>query len=94
MEKIIIIHSLDDNKFLALDGDVKVGSLGYKLKDKVIYINSTYVDPEYRNRFLGKKLIDQCVSYAREEQLKISPVCSFAVKLFEKIEKYNDVKSI
>jgi len=94
MEKIIIIHSLDEKKFLAMDGDVKVGQLGYQLKDNIIYINSTYVDPEYRNRFLGKKLLDQCVSYAREEEFKISPVCSFAVRLFEKTNKYNDVKII
>ena len=82
MEKIKIIHSLSNNRFLAMDDDIKVGHLGYELDKKIIYINSTYVDPKYRNRFLGKKLIDQCVEYARKEQFKISPVCSYAVRLF------------
>ncbi|MCS5421571.1 MULTISPECIES: GNAT family N-acetyltransferase [Psychrilyobacter] len=94
MEEIKIIHSLDKGKFLAMDGEVKVGSLGYELKDRVIYINSTYVDPEYRNRFLGKRLLDQCISYAREEKFKISPVCSYVVKIFKKTDKYDDVKVI
>jgi len=94
MEQIIIIHSLDEKRFLAMDGEVKAGSLGYELKDKVIYINSTYVDPEYRNRFLGKKLLDQCVSYAREKEFKIFPRCSYVVKLFEKTNKYDDIKII
>lgn len=94
MEKIVIIHSLDEGKFFAMDGDVKVGHLGYELEDKVIYINTTYVDPEYRNGFLGKRLVDQCVKYAREEKFKIYPVCSFVVKLFEKIDKYDDIKVI
>lgn len=92
MEKIKIIHLLDKGNFLAMDDDTKVGSLGYKLEDKVIYINSTYVDPEYRNRFLGKKLLDQCVKYARENEFKIFPRCSYVVKVFEKTNKYDDVK--
>jgi uncharacterized protein len=94
MEQIKIIHSLDEKKFLAMDGEIVAGSLGYELEDKVIYINSTYVDPEYRNRFLGKKLLDQCVSYAREENLKIFPRCSYVVKVFQKTNKYDDVKII
>jgi predicted GNAT family acetyltransferase len=94
MEKIIIIHSLDENKFFAMNGEVKVGHLGYELEDKIIYINSTYVDPEYRNGFLGKRLVDQCIKYAIEENFKISPKCSFAVELFRRIKKYDDVKVI
>ena len=76
MENIIITNSSDKKKFLAMDGEVVAGHLIYQLEDKIIYVNSIYVDPEYRNRFLGKKLLDQCVSYAREEDFKIFPLCS------------------
>ena len=92
MEKMITIHSLDESKFLAMDGEVVAGHLTYKFEDKIIYINSIYVDPEYRNKFLGKKLLDQCVSYARKEDFKIFPRCSYAARLFEKTDKYDDVK--
>lgn len=94
MEEQKIIHSLDEGKFLAMDGSIQMGFLGYKLEDKVIYINTTYVDPKYRNRLLGKKLLDRCVKYAREEQFKIFPRCSYVVKVFEKTDKYDDVKVI
>ncbi len=94
MEDIAIKHSLDDNKFLAMDGDIEAGYLGYNLKDKTIYILTIYVDPKYRNRFLGKKLLDQCVDYARKEQFKILPICSYAAKVFEKTDKYDDLKII
>lgn len=94
MEEFIIIHSLEKNKFLAMDGNNEAGFLSYKLKGDIISINSTFVDPKYRNKFLGKKLLDQCVSYAREKGFKIFPRCSYVVRVFEKTNKYDDVKTI
>ena len=94
MENITIINSLDKKKFLAMDGEAVAGHLIYEFQDKVIYVNSIYVDPEYRNRFLGKKLLDQCVTYARDEGFKIFPRCSYAARVFEKTDKYDDVKTI
>ena len=94
MEENKFIHSLDEGKFFIMDGSVQMGFLGYKLEGKVIYINSTYVDPKYRKRSLGKVLVDRCTQYAREQKFKISPVCSYVVKIFKKTDKYDDVKVI
>ncbi|UUV17946.1 N-acetyltransferase [Fusobacteria bacterium ZRK30] len=94
MENIAIINLLDEKKILAMDGEIVAGHLIYESEDKIIYVNSIYVDPEYRNRFLGKKLLDQCVAYARKEGFKIFPRCSYAARLFEKTDKYDDVKII
>jgi len=87
-----VIHLEDENKFIIKNEDVNIGYLGYELEDKVIYINTTYVDPKFRNGFLGKKLVDECVEYARKNNLKIVPRCSFVVRLFEKGKRYNDIK--
>ena len=75
-----------------MDGVTKVGHLGYRLVDEVIHVDTTYVDPDFRNGFAGKKLVDECVSYARENNLKINPICSYVVRLFEKGKQYEDVK--
>ena len=92
MEERKFIHSVDQGRFFVMDGSVQMGFLGYKLRDKVMYINTTYVDPKYRNRSLGKVLVDRCAQYAREENFKISPVCPYVVKLFERTKEYDDVK--
>ncbi|HAS79615.1 MAG TPA: hypothetical protein DCR90_01750, partial [Fusobacteriaceae bacterium] len=77
MGNIIIKHSLDDNKFLAMDGEVQGGYLSYALEDKEIYILSIFVDPNYRNQSLAKKLLDECVKFVRKEEIKAIPICSY-----------------
>jgi len=94
MGNIVIKHSLDDNKFLAMDGDIEAGYLVYSLKDNTIYILTIFVDPKYRNRSLAKRLLDECVDYIRKEEFKTVPICSYAARVFEKSNKYDDIKTI
>lgn len=94
MGNIIMKHSLDDSKFLAMDGEIQAGYLQYNLKDKIIYILTVFVDPNYRNQSLAKKLLDECVDYVRKEEFKIVPICSYAARVFEKSDKYDDVKVV
>ncbi|WP_319205358.1 GNAT family N-acetyltransferase [uncultured Ilyobacter sp.] len=56
-----------------------------------IAINHTYVEPEYRGDGLAQKLAVESIKYARENNFKIIPVCSFAVTFFRKHEEYADV---
>ncbi|OQY42351.1 MAG: hypothetical protein B6227_02410 [Fusobacteriia bacterium 4572_74] len=94
MGNIVIKHSLDDNKFLVMDGDIEAGYLVYSLKDNTIYILTIFVDPKYRNRSLAKRLLDECVDYIRKEEFKTVPICSYAARVFEKSNKYDDIKTI
>jgi len=94
MGNIIIKHSLDDNKFLAMDGEVQGGYLSYTLEDKNMNILSIFVDPNYRNQSLAKKLLDECVEFVRKEEIKAVPICSYAARVFEKSNKYDDIKTV
>lgn len=59
--------------------------------EDTIIINHTFVSPELRGQNIGGQLIKRVVDFAREENKKIIPECSFAVKEFNEKQEYNDV---
>lgn len=60
-------------------------------KDRLI-ITHTEVKPEMRGRNLGKLMLQEIVDYARAQNLKIIPRCSYASAVFrKKKEEYADV---
>ncbi|MBI1221054.1 MAG: GNAT family N-acetyltransferase [Bacteroidetes bacterium] len=55
-------------------------------------IDHTFVNPELKGMGAGKKLLDYAVAYARENHLKIVPLCPFASKMMNRTpEDYADV---
>jgi predicted GNAT family acetyltransferase len=54
-------------------------------------IDHTEVDEEYEGKGLGKKLVTAGVEFARENHLKILPLCPFAKKLFDITPAFADV---
>lgn len=73
-----------DQEKLALMTYSKAGA------DKII-IDHTEVDPSLKGEGVGRKLVFASVQYARENDLKIIPLCPFAKSEFEKNEDYADV---
>jgi len=62
----------------------------YDGKDKMI-INHTEVDPSLKGQGIGYKLVEAAVMFARENQIKILPLCSYVAAVFKKKSDYNDV---
>lgn len=56
-----------------------------------IKINHTEVDEAYGGQGFAKAMLEKAVSYARENHLKIIPLCSFVKGVLEKDSTYNDV---
>ena len=57
-----------------------------------MYFESTVVSSELRGQGIAGKLFDAGVKYARENEYKIVPICSYIVKKFESGE-YDDLKA-
>lgn len=55
-------------------------------------MSQTVVSPELRGQGIAGKLFEAGVKYARENNYKIVPVCSYIVKKFES-GKYDDLKA-
>lgn len=54
-------------------------------------IDHTEVNPEFRGRDVGKKMVHAAVDYARKNNVKILPLCPFAKAVFRKDESLADV---
>lgn len=59
--------------------------------ERKIVIDHTEVDETLQGKGVGKRLVEEAVKYARENNLLIKPVCSFAKKVLESSEDYEDV---
>jgi len=59
-------------------------------EDKII-IDHTGVNPGNEGKGLGKQMVAQAVTYARENNIKIIPLCPFAKKVFDKTPEFRDV---
>ncbi|MFF2286035.1 GNAT family N-acetyltransferase [Peribacillus butanolivorans] len=63
----------------------------YKSGDNEITVDHTVVSDKLRGQKVGNSLVEKVIEFAREEKLKVVPVCTFVQKLFEKNADYEDV---
>jgi uncharacterized protein len=61
------------------------------LNDDFIIIDHTEVEPEFKGKGIGKKMLYEFVKVARQKDVKILPLCSFANAMFKKSEDIQDV---
>lgn len=81
----------DKSRAEAIEDDKIIGLCEYKINDSVIDIYHTEVDKAYGGKGIAKKLLDEVVNLARNENKKIYPKCSYVAKKFDKDERYKDV---
>jgi uncharacterized protein len=58
--------------------------------DKII-IDHTEVNPESNGKGFGKMMVLKAIEFAREQKLKIIPLCPFAKSVFDKNPEFKDV---
>lgn len=79
--------------FVEVNGE-RLAELGYHITEAGNYsLDSTRVDDRLRGKNVGKQLVEAAVAFARQNGVKIVPVCPFVVALFEKIPAYSDVRA-
>lgn len=78
----------EDNKKIYLEKDGKVFARAMIRNEEVIYIDGIFVENEYRGQGIAEKLVKAIVEKAKNEGKKIVPICSYAVKEFERKEEY------
>lgn len=72
--------------------DKKAGKMDISVADGKLRVYHTEVSAEYEGRGFAKLLLDQLVSYARENNLRIIPLCPYVLAQFKRNpEEYVDV---
>ncbi|WP_315521620.1 GNAT family N-acetyltransferase [Leptotrichia wadei] len=87
-----IRHIVNEGFFIFGENGDGLAKLTYRKEGEKLFFESTVVSPELRGQGIAGKLFEAGVKYARENNYKIVPVCSYIVKKFES-GKYDDLKA-
>jgi predicted GNAT family acetyltransferase len=79
------------NRIAVYDEGKEIGEMTWMLDANVMLISHTYVNPRYRGQKIAEQLVAHGVDKARREGKRIFPVCSYAVKEFQRKPEYSDV---
>lgn len=78
--------------FGAFDGDKEAGRMSYTfVGSSKLIIDHTEVSDLYKGQSIGKRILMELVKYARENKIKVIPLCPFAKSVFNKVEEIRDV---
>jgi predicted GNAT family acetyltransferase len=66
-----------------IDGN-EIGEMVIGIKDADLTVYHTEVKPEGEGKGYAKKLFEAMVAYARENNLKVIPLCAYIVALFKR----------
>ncbi len=85
-------ESGDKGSFYIEENDQKSGLMTYrKTGAGEITIDHTEVDDAAQGKGFGREMVAAAVEYARDNNLKIIPVCTFAKKVINETPEYQDV---
>jgi uncharacterized protein len=92
MIEIKRIESGTKGYFGAFDGETEAGRMSYTfVGSSKLIIDHTEVSDLYKGQNIGRRILMEVVKYARENNIKIIPLCPFAKSVFNKIEEIRDV---
>lgn len=60
---------------------------------RLMTIDHTEVSEKLRGRGIGEELVERAVNFARENGMKIKPVCPYTRKIMERTSEYQDVRA-
>lgn len=82
----------EENRFYHNDeSGKKLAEITWQRQGDVLYVDHTFTDPSLRGQGVAGRLVDAVTQLAREENLKIMPICPYVVSKFNKDEQYKDI---
>lgn len=80
----IKINDKGEGLFFIEDHREQIARLDIKISNKTLVALHTEVNPAYEGKGLAKKMFQQMVDYARENNLKVKAECSYVNLQFKK----------
>ncbi|HMR20235.1 MAG TPA: GNAT family N-acetyltransferase [Sphingobacterium sp.] len=91
---MVVKHEITETKgaFIATEDNRQIGEMVYSATgaDKIT-IEHTEVHPDEKGKGIGRVLLNKAVEYARENELKIIPLCPYAKSMFDRDVDIRDV---
>lgn len=86
------VNNEKNGYFEAIENNIQAGKMSYVWAGETkIIIDHTEVNSEFSGKGIGKQLLMAVVQNARENRIKILPLCPFAKSVFDKDETIRDV---
>ena len=86
-----VVHREKSNWFFIKLEKGKAAYIKYTRSNNTISVDHTYTPEEFRGRGLAKKLMLAVIEYAKKNNLKIIPNCSYAQYFFEKYPEFREL---
>lgn len=87
------INETISGHFKAFIKEVEIGKMTYTWSGtNTFIIDHTEVNPDFKGQSVGKKMVLEAVQYARKNNFKIIPTCSFAKSIFDKTKEIQDIQ--
>lgn len=88
----VILNEKGRGEVQLYSDESKAGKMDISVHASRLTVYHTEVDPQYEGRGFAKLLLGELVSYARENSLKIVPLCPFVHAQFKRHpEDYQDI---
>ncbi len=92
MEKLEVVLNNGTGEIQLFSDDQKAGKMDIEVADDRLIVYHTEVNPEHEGKGFARLLLDRLVSYARENHLRVVPLCPYVHAQFKrKPEVYQDV---
>ncbi len=86
-----VVHNPEASRFeIQIDREVAV--LRYQMRGNTILFTHTGVPQELRGMWLGSRLVQAGLEYAREHSLKVDSLCWFVDGYLERHPEYEDLR--
>ena len=93
MKQEVKIEVNDKNGFFYIEIDGKVVAkmtFVFAGTDKII-VDHTEVNDAFEGKGFGKIMVEKAVEYARENEIKIIPLCPFTKSVIDKTPEFQDI---
>ncbi|MEJ2104441.1 MAG: GNAT family N-acetyltransferase, partial [Ignavibacteriaceae bacterium] len=71
--------------------DNKDAYVDYNIEDKRMNLYHTYTDPELRGKGLAAKVVIAALQYARKNNLKVEPGCTYVQSFISRHKEYEEL---
>ena len=89
-QNLYIVHDEQAKRFeTSVDGHT--GYISYQERDDKLVYDHTIVPQELGGRGVGSALVKHALNYARDNNKKVVPQCSFVASYIDKHSEYQDL---
>ena len=85
-----VIHDKDKSRFI-ITIDNKEAYVDYNIEQNKMNLYHTYTDPDLRGKGLAAKVVVAALEYAKENNLKIEPGCTYVQSFISRHKEYEEL---